>query len=507
MDLDLTAPRSQPAFTQTELTKIAASMSPLVIVGMHRSGTSLTAALLQAMGVDVGKNLYLADTNNVKGYFEDVEFLEFQRQVLQTCCDRRDSGWVDWGWTEHETLDPQKFTAYIPQALELIASRQSAIKSPQSLQADQVSNPNSHQFDYVDNSDNSDRSDQTHSTIQTDSLWGWKDPRTTLMLDFWDQLMPRSRYLLVYRSPWDVADSILRLNSHIFSLHPDYALRAWHYYNRHLLDFYTRHRDKCVLMNVNAALRSPLEWLELLRARLGIKINTESAIEKVNAVFDPQIFRSLDLQHPTVQLIAQIYPESVELFAKLDQAADISSNIPDLDNLVIRASADHPGYVEHIDDRLAQINNTGISSRSDSSSSSDNYKPVATKIASEVSAQNDPGDRFQLLKSALLLHLQLLQTQTDKQKIQKELDQLKNQIATESGSKSQKLAPSLEQLQELKELCDRQQQDLAKLAQANSEQAETIANLTNEIAAMKTSKFWKLRQVWFKFKQAIGIKT
>jgi hypothetical protein len=72
-------------------------MSPLVIVGMHRSGTSLTAALLQAMGVDVGKNLYLADPNNVKGYFEDVEFLEFQRQVLQACCDPNDPGWVRLG--------------------------------------------------------------------------------------------------------------------------------------------------------------------------------------------------------------------------------------------------------------------------------------------------------------------------------------------------------------------------------------------------------------------------
>ncbi|AFY71826.1 hypothetical protein Pse7367_3592 [Thalassoporum mexicanum PCC 7367] len=463
----LSAQQSQPLTEQAELAAIAARMSPLVIVGMHRSGTSLTAALLQAIGVDVGQNLYLADGNNVKGYFEDVEFLEFQRQTLQACCDRDDPGWHDWGWTEHETLDPQKFAASIPQALELIAARQSITQFDHAIQSNNLnlelkksasdSGERIDQNDRIAHQDHPDHLDKTNDSALTESLWGWKDPRTTLMLDFWHNLMPQARYLLVYRSPWDVADSILRLNSHIFSLHPDYALKAWHYYNRHLLDFYTRYPDKCVLVNINQTLRSPRQWLELLRSRLNVQVNPDMAIEKIKAVFDPKLFRSLDLSHPTVALISQIYPASVELFTKLDQVADIASGL-DLNQLF---KSDH-------------------------------------KITSlEVNHTSD--DRNQILKSALLLHLQLLQTQSTQRQTQTELTKLKQQAEIETKSPIQELV-------QLQELCDRQQQDLATFAQVHTDQATHIANLHHEITAMKTSKFWQLRQVWFKFKKAIGIK-
>ncbi|MDP4350266.1 hypothetical protein QSG17_25820, partial [Escherichia coli] len=44
------------------------------------------------------------------------------------------------------------------------------------------------------------------------SGWGWKDPRTTLFLDFWSEFLPDARYLLVFRRPWEVVDSLFRRN-------------------------------------------------------------------------------------------------------------------------------------------------------------------------------------------------------------------------------------------------------------------------------------------------------
>ena len=44
-------------------------------------------------------------------------------------------------------------------------------------------------------------------------LWGWKDPRTSLLLTFWDSLLDEARYLFVYRHPVDVLSSLVRRRS------------------------------------------------------------------------------------------------------------------------------------------------------------------------------------------------------------------------------------------------------------------------------------------------------
>ena len=58
----------------------------LIVTGMHRSGTSLTASFVRSLGIDVGDNLLSPDAYNPKGYFEDVAFVELQRSMLQACC-------------------------------------------------------------------------------------------------------------------------------------------------------------------------------------------------------------------------------------------------------------------------------------------------------------------------------------------------------------------------------------------------------------------------------------
>jgi predicted O-methyltransferase YrrM len=265
-------------------------LSPLIITGMHRSGTSLTASFLQTLGVNVGDRLYAADRANQKGYFEDVDFLEFQRQVLQASCNPNEPGWPDWGWTESEQLHKHNFANYIQPAQALIATR-----------------------------------------ANSQTLWGWKDPRTSLMLDFWHDLLPQARYLLVYRFPWDVADSILRLNEPIFQAHPDYAIRAWHFYNRQLLDFYTQHRDACLLVSVNGFLKDPSRLVELVQKRFSLSLNPGYRLDAQNSenaiadIYDEKLFGSLDWEHPLVKLVPQIAPECISLLEELDRVADLPS--------------------------------------------------------------------------------------------------------------------------------------------------------------------------------------
>jgi O-antigen biosynthesis protein len=67
--------------------------------------------------------------------------------------------------------------------------------------------------------------------------WGWKDPRSVLLLNFWAELVPDARYLFVFRPPWDVVDSLYRRGDRVFSLNPRFALTMWMHYNARIRDF------------------------------------------------------------------------------------------------------------------------------------------------------------------------------------------------------------------------------------------------------------------------------
>ena len=96
-----------------------------------------------------------------------------------------------------------------------------------------------------------------------------QDPRATLFLDDWDELIEEPRYLLVYGFPWDVAESMQWLWIEEFLKQPEYAYRMWNFYNTRLRDFYVKHADRCLLVNIDA-LRTNLERFIFLLGKLGI---------------------------------------------------------------------------------------------------------------------------------------------------------------------------------------------------------------------------------------------
>ncbi|HEV2846938.1 MAG TPA: hypothetical protein VG477_18930, partial [Thermoanaerobaculia bacterium] len=252
--------------------------SPVVVAGMHRSGTSLVASMVSALGLDMGANLLAADRNNARGYFEDLGFLDLNRRMLLEATRPDDSGHPDWGWTESERLDRDRFGDFLEPARALIAERESA-----------------------------------------GGLWGWKDPRTTLLLDFWDPLLADPVYLLVYRFPWEVADSMQRLGAEVFLRRPDYAWRIWAFYNRSLLDFHRRHQDRCVLVSTDALRRQPGRLPEVLRDRLGLETSGAGAED----LLEEEIFHALAADDPLIPLALAAHPACAALLRELDASADL----------------------------------------------------------------------------------------------------------------------------------------------------------------------------------------
>jgi len=63
-------------------------------------------------------------------------------------------------------------------------------------------------------------------------VWGWKDPRNSLTLPFWQDLLPGLKTLIVVRNPLEVAYSMRERNGTSYSL----GLRLWEIYNRRLIE-------------------------------------------------------------------------------------------------------------------------------------------------------------------------------------------------------------------------------------------------------------------------------
>lgn len=262
--------------------EMSSGRAPVIVAGMHRSGTSLIASFLSALGFEMGPELLGPDARNRAGYFEDKAFMDLNQRLLRASTRDDDGGYPDWGWTEIEALDRSCQESFYEEARELVESR-----------------------------------------TGTGASWGWKDPRNSLLLDFWDQFSDGAKFVLVYRFPWDVADSMQRLGADVFLLHPEYALQIWGFYNRHLLDFYRENDDRCLLVNTNALIREPEALVRLLQHKLGLDVPIDVPLRDQ---VKPELLVRIDGHDPLVDLLAETSPANLALLEELDTRADLAAD-------------------------------------------------------------------------------------------------------------------------------------------------------------------------------------
>jgi hypothetical protein len=242
--------------------------SILVITGMHRSGTSLLASIAAQAGIDMGAELLAGSKGNRHGHFEDPELVRFH----EDCLGRRGIG----------PFRPQE--GGVPRFLPEEERQAEAILDRRRGQR----------------------------------AWGWKDPRTTLFLPPWDQLLPAPFYLLVYRHPVEVALSLLRRGIDLeVQLDPRTAIRAWTIYNRQLLAFREAHEERCLLWPISGVVDDLAEAFALLAARSGLPL-AGGGLERLYEPADLQrglLAREVDW--------SAILPAAMELYARLGEHADL----------------------------------------------------------------------------------------------------------------------------------------------------------------------------------------
>lgn len=152
---------------------------PLVVIGMHRSGTSFLTGSLQLAGLDLGHHSTW-NPHNRKGNRENGDIVAFHDAVLAA----RGAAWnlppeAPVAWTDVERAEAWRLvTAY-------------------------------------------DRS----------RPWGFKDPRTLLMVEEWRRLCPGARFVGIFRNPVAVSRSLMSRSP----ITEAETLMLWEAYNRRLL--------------------------------------------------------------------------------------------------------------------------------------------------------------------------------------------------------------------------------------------------------------------------------
>ncbi len=133
----------------------------LLILGMHRSGTSVVTQWLHRCGLHVGENLIGHSIGNEQGHYEDRDFHDFHEDVFR-------SNRIPYGG----------FKGLSQVALNTRQQARLALLIKDKNRAH--------------------------------ARWGWKDPRTCLFLEAYDDVLDSPSYLIVYRKASEVVDSLLR---------------------------------------------------------------------------------------------------------------------------------------------------------------------------------------------------------------------------------------------------------------------------------------------------------
>ncbi len=191
------------------------------ISGMHRSGTSMVARLLNLCGLYLGEEEELINpsADNPEGFWENTHFLVMNDHILEALGGSWDlPPTPEEGW-EHST--------------ELIHLRGPA--------------------------------EELILKYKGQPFWGWKDPRNSLTLPFWKSLCSGIKTVICLRNPAEVARSLQRRGGTT----DVFAYNLWYIYNRSIMDATTP--DTRIITHYDSFFHDPEDELLRIFTFLGVE--------------------------------------------------------------------------------------------------------------------------------------------------------------------------------------------------------------------------------------------
>ncbi len=278
---------------------------PVIILGMHRSGTSLVAHMLEEIGLFLG---WRKDINHEAWFF-----LRLNDWLLRQC----GGAWDQPAPIHHLLANPlgrRMVTDYL--RFMLGAPRTATYLGLQQ---------------YL----------RYRSIPAIGRPWGWKDPRNTFTLPLWLELFPEARMIHVYRHGIDVAASLKQRQSESLALSQrrfrrrqwlyafipprqdgfaeswrcaelDEGLRLWCEYIREARAHVAEQGDRIMEIRYETLLENPHHELSKLAAFCSLPVS-KSLLERVADRIRPA--RALAHQHdPMLRELAERWREQLRPF-------------------------------------------------------------------------------------------------------------------------------------------------------------------------------------------------
>lgn len=168
--------------------------SIVVVLGMHRSGTSLITKSIIELGADPGSNLMSPGEDNPKGFWEDLDIFSLNEKIL-------DFLYFSWNkkfhlpFNQFEYFLPLYFDKFAPQAIEILKRK-----------------------------------------LELSDVIVIKDPRISILLPFWNKVFSsfnvEIKFIFCIRNPFAVSNSIISRNH----LKEKTVLDLWSFYNLLILN-------------------------------------------------------------------------------------------------------------------------------------------------------------------------------------------------------------------------------------------------------------------------------
>ena len=173
----------------------------ICVTGMHSGGTSAVARVVNLLGVYLGPIEEVsapAPGYNLRGLWEYLEMTRVSDGILRTL----GGSWdvlpaLERGWHRSSALEPQR-----ERVAELVAA-----------------------------------------TFAGEPVWGWKDPRSCLLLPFWEDVRGPVEVVAVVRNPNDVVASLGSRNG----FDREHALALWERYAAGMLAALKTHRSTALV--------------------------------------------------------------------------------------------------------------------------------------------------------------------------------------------------------------------------------------------------------------------
>lgn len=210
----------------------------IVVLGMHRSGSSTITRALNVLGVALGDRLMPpAGDNNAKGFFEDIDLNALNIEMLQAL----GSDWHCLAPIEPSDIESLHQKGFFLRAVVLLRQKTADV-----------------------------------------SIFGFKDPRVVKLLPFWHQVFAHcgfdTGYVLAIRNPLSVVQSLAKRDG----LSPEKSYTLWLGHVLTSLSHTEKYRR--ALVDYDHFLHAPQQDLGLIAERLALQIDPQ-ALQHYQAEF------------------------------------------------------------------------------------------------------------------------------------------------------------------------------------------------------------------------------